>query len=372
MWWKATPRYIALGYKPIRQRLPGAKGDGRDLERAEEARRLTRAMVDRFAPDRLAPDTWAWLIRRYRTDRYSPYHELKANTRGGYDWQLDRWARALGDLPLGAMTFERARETQTAMAEKGRSASYIRRMFTTLRIVANYGRALRLPGARAAAEVLAEVRLRSAPKRQVFPTRAEIRAIVDEADARGLFAYATGLLMQWTLSLRGVDVFGQWLADPKGEGGIRKGDLRWDDGLTWAMVEPDLMGFSKVLSKTRGALPEPIRFPLEDAPELRARLRLLGNGGRVGPVITVDGLPYALDRRSKTFLRLKRALGLRDEITMMDTRAGALTDGQERGADLIALRDAAGHLDAATTNRYVRGREASIAKVVKLREGTKG
>ena len=52
---------------------------------------------------------------------------------------------------------------------------------------------------------------------------------------------------------------------------------------------------------------------------------------------------------------------------MMDTRAGALTDGSTAGADLLVLRDAAGHLDASTTNRYVRSREKNIGQVVKLR-----
>ncbi len=52
---------------------------------------------------------------------------------------------------------------------------------------------------------------------------------------------------------------------------------------------------------------------------------------------------------------------------MMDTRAGALTDGGRASADLLVLRDAAGHLDAATTNRYVRTREANIVRLVKMR-----
>jgi hypothetical protein len=168
------------------------------------------------------------------------------------------------------------------MAEKGRSLSYVKRMFTTLRIVTRYGKALKIPEAMAVASVLAEIRFKSPPKRQVAPTREEIRAIVDEADARGMFTYATGLLLQWVYALRGVDVFGQWLKDPSGTGGIRRGTERWADGLTWDMVEPDLSAFSKVISKTASALPDPIRFSLEDATEIQARLRLLGNEGRVG------------------------------------------------------------------------------------------
>ncbi len=57
----------------------------------------------------------------------------------------------------------------------------------------------------------------------------------------------------------------------------------------------------------------------------------------------------------------------RPQITMMDTRAGALTDGGRTGADLLVLRDAAGHLDAATSNRHLRSREANIGQVVTMR-----
>lgn len=208
-----------MGYTPVQVRLPGTKGDGLDLERAAEARRLTLAMLGTFAKADLPVGTWAWLIHRYRTDEFSPFHEAKANTRASYAWQLDRWTEAIGKLAIGALTYEKIKQTQAGMAEKGRSISYIKRMFTTLRIVARYGKALKIPEAVAVASTLAEIRFKSPPKRQVAPTREEIRAIVDEADAHGMFAYATGLLLQWVFALRGVDVFGQWLEDPTGRAG---------------------------------------------------------------------------------------------------------------------------------------------------------
>jgi hypothetical protein len=49
MWWKATPKYLRLGYTPERVRLPGTKGDGLDQERAAEARRQTLAMLAAFS-----------------------------------------------------------------------------------------------------------------------------------------------------------------------------------------------------------------------------------------------------------------------------------------------------------------------------------
>ncbi len=102
---------------------------------------------------------------------------------------------------------------------------------------------------------------------------------------------------------------------------------------------------------------------------LRAKVDDRRQTGRVGPVIASEheALPYTFTGRSQAFRRLRNRLKLRPEITMMDTRAGALTEGGRAGADLLVLQDAAGHLDASTTNRYVRSREANVVRLVKLR-----
>ena len=208
----------------------------------------------------------------------------------------------------------------------------------------------------------------SAPKRMVTPTRAQIRAIIDEADARGMFAFATGLLMQWTYMLRAVDVRGHWLP-AEGDGGIVRDGLRWQDGLTWDMIDADLEGFDKTISKTARSMPEPMRFDLTD--ELRSRLRLLGNGGRIGPVIvSSSGLPYEQKAWARTFARLRDHLGLPKEIALMDTRAGAITEAKHMGATPWQLRDAAQHKSVTTTDGYSRGRSESAATVVQLRNRT--
>ncbi len=380
VYWQASAKFRALGYEPANVALDGMAGDGMDLARAAEARRLTRAMLEHYRADRDHPaGTWAWLIARYQLDQFSPYHDVKANTRKSYAWQLERWSKGIGHMSIGAMDYERVRRTQADMIAKGRSLSYVKRMFTTLRIVAGYGKAIEVDAAARVSSILSEVKFRSAPKRTVAPTRAQILAIVDEADARGMFAFATGLLIQWVFAVRAVDVRGQWLeiaANDKDGGIIRtSGDkrLRWHDGLTWNHVDADLTAFTKVISKTSRSLPEPTRFSLTDAAEIRGRLRLLGNGKRVGPVIISErlGMPYTIEAWGRAFARLRDHLGLPKEITSMDTRAGALTEGSEMGADLMILRDGAGHMNSNTTNRYLRSREENIGKLVRLRSAEK-
>lgn len=365
-YWKCPKKYRDLGFKPTNVAL-GKIGEASDMDMAREARRLTCAMIDRYAAPDHPVGTWAWLINRYLTDRYSPFHKVKANTRESYVFYCRRWERAIGKLHIGAMTYEEIMKAEQAMKDNGRSASNIKRMFTHLRIVAGYGKALRLPEAREVADTMSEMKFSAGPRRNVHPTRAQIRAIIDEADARGLFAFATGLLIQWTYLLRAVDVRGQWLKTDGRQGGIVRNGQRWQDGLTWDMFEDDLSSFEKVISKTAKSNPEAYRFEVTD--ELRGRLRLLGSEGRIGPVIVSEryGAPYTRYSWSQTFRRLRDALDMPKELTLMDTRAGGITEARMMGADPYSLRDAAGHSNLSTTDRYARGRSEGAAKVIRLR-----
>lgn len=368
--WKAPKRYVDAGYKHTSARLEGHKGDGRDKERAAKCREYTRDMERWWQGEGQGPDhrTWAYLIARYKGDEFSPIRDVKANTREGYLDLISVWEQAIGHMTITSMTYETGRRIQQAMADKGRSRSNIKRHFVMLRTITSYGCVL--PETREAAvmarEVLAGIKLRSAPQRDVAPNYAQIRAIIDEADARGMFAFATGLLMQWTYMVRAVDIRGHWLPADASEGGIWRHGRRWQDGLTWDMVEPSLDRFRKVISKTEKSMPEAMEFTT--TPEIKARLQLLANGGRVGPVITAStGYPYTKDGWAQSFRRIRDHLGLPPEIKAMDLRAGGVTEAKNLGADPMALRDAAQHASVTTTDRYARNRSENINKVVELR-----
>jgi len=386
-YWKPTPKFRKMGYPVSSVRLPGEKGDGRDEERAREARRLTREMLAYYHADspKLEQGTWGWLIHRYRHDKHSPIRDVKANTLENYNWCLDRWETAIGHILIRNTTYEFLCDRRDTMLEKGRSVSYIHRMFNRLRAVASYGVLIEDPAAVKVNAVLSKMRFQSPPKRSVAPTREQVRAIVDEADARGMFAFATGILIQWTFALRAVDVRGQWLACDPAAGGItrklarnrRQKHLpvaweRWQDGLTWDMFDDDLGAFEKVISKTHKSMPDPIRFELTYAREIQMRLRILANRNRVGPVITSerDGMPYTKYGWSQAWARLRGDLGLPENVWMMDARAGAITEAKSLGADPYLLRDAAQHKNITTTDGYARGRSESVSKVVKLRSGS--
>ena len=370
--WKAPAKYRTAGYKITSMKLPGEKGDGNDTIRATICRQHTQDMMrwwndqEESAP---AYGTWKYLIGRYKSDAFSPYQDVKANTREVYDYLLARWEKAIGHMAVGDLDFTAIKTIEQTMKAKGRSVSNIKRMFTMLRTLARYGKALNLSGARDVADILGELRLRTPPSRSIAPTRAQIEAIVAEADKTGAKHFALGVLLQYELILRAVDVRGQWLTED-GEGGIVRNGKRWQDGLTWDMFSDDLTSFTKVISKTSKTMPEPYIFDLTDLPDIRRRLMEVRRS--VGPVIVSErhGLPYDRHAWSNAWRRFKAAAGITDDIRIMDARAGGITEAKLRGANPYDLRDAGQHSNIATTSRYARSRSETANKVVKLRKGS--
>ncbi len=378
IYWQPPKKYRAAGYKIGNVRLPGRADDGRDAERAAKARELTIDMLNWASGDiapRINPGTWGWLIARYKSDDVSPFRDLKPNSRDDYLFSLGRWEEAIGNAPIASTTLIELKSWQRGMQQKGRSASYIKRMFTMLRIVAGYGVALQAPGAREVKEILGEIRIKGPKARKVSPTPEQILAIVAAADTAGDTAFALGILLQWWLTLRAVDVRGQYLrmtaeeaAIAKAEGGITRGWFRWADGITWEMIDSDVTILTKTPSKTEDSAPDALEFDLTLLPEVRARLRSIPAEQRVGPVI-VDrkGMPFNRYTWSDKFRQYRRAAGVPEDVWMMDTRAGAINHAKRAGASPILMQHAANHASLDTTNRYIREQNMSIAQVIKMR-----
>lgn len=155
----------------------------------------------------------------------------------------------------------------------------------------------------------------------------------------------------------------------KHQGGITRGSFRWADGLTWDMVARDLSDFRKVPSKTEDSLDEELIFDLTLVPEVTERLRAIPTAARIGPVIRdpISGMPFDRYRWSAKFRTYRTAAGVPDNVWMMDTRAGAITDAKRAGASPVLMQHQANHASGDTTSRYIREKSASISKVVQLR-----
>ena len=368
-YWRASKPALKAGYAASPIRLPGEHGDGQDRKRAALCREYTRDMVRWMEGETDANDgKWRWVIARYLGDDTSPFRSVKSNTQANYREWLSKWQAGIGNAPVAACNHAELVRWQNAMKANGRSPSYIKRMFTMLRIVVNYGVMIENAECTRVSAILSKMRIKAPQPRKSAPTRAQIEGIVERADAAGQNAFATGLLIQWWFALRAVDVRGQWLPLREGEPvtGIIRNRRRWADGLTWDMIDRDVTQIVKTPSKTEAHDPEPMVLDLTDLPEIRERLIALGR--RAGPVfVNRKGEPFESRTWAHLFRRFARQAGVPDDIWMMDTRAGAITEAKAKGASPYDLRDAAGHRQLSTTDRYARDRSAGSAKVLKLR-----
>ena len=369
--WKCPKRYADAGYQPRSFALPGRKDDGRDAERAAICRDQTRQMVRWYnALDRSGPaaGTWAELFLRYEHDKYSPIHNVKITTKPHYLAQVAKLDAALGPLLISDLTYEVVMEMKLAMESKGRSVSYVTRLFKQFRAVASYGRTLGLPHADKACNVLSGVKLTTPPSRSVYPTRDQVRMIVEQADKWGMHAFACGFLMCFEMNLRPVDIRGQWAPATGSGAGIVNGK-RWQDGLSWDMISSDVTLLTKVISKTAKSMPEAYEFDLTQMPEIQQRLLKLRSKSAFGPVIISEktGKAYTISGWAQAFRRIRRHLGLPEELKSMDARAGGLTEASTVVSDPKMLRDAGQHKNSSTTDKYLRGRSASANKVIEMR-----
>ena len=368
-YWRASKAALKAGYSASPIRLPGEDGDSNHRRRADLCREYTREMVCWLEGGTDANDgTWRWVIARYLGDDTSPFRSVKANTQANYREWLGKWQVTIGNSKVAACNHAELVRWQNAMKEKDRSPSYIKRMFTMLRIVVNYGVMIEDAECARISLILSKMRIKAPQPRKSAPTREQIEAIVREADAAGQRAFAAGLLIQWWFALRAVDVRGQWLPIREGEPvtGIIRNRHRWADGMTWDMIDRDVTQITKTPSKTEARDPEPMILDLTETPEIRERLLEIGR--RAGPVlVNRKGEPFESRTWAHLFRRFARKAGVPDDIWMMDTRAGAITEAKMKGASPYDLRDAAGHRQLSTTDRYARDRSAGSAKVLKLR-----
>jgi hypothetical protein len=360
LYWRCTKKDAAAGYS-VKTVPLGKANDGQGDMIVRRAHSLTRDLMrwrDGLSGPKVEPGTWHWLIARYRSDDVSPYREVKPNTRVDYDVSLNRWVEAIGDVLVADCGHGDIKRWQIAMEAKGRSLHYIRAMFTKMRIVVGYGVMIEAAGANRLRDILGEMRFRAGGKRQVQATEAHVMAVVESADEAQDAGFALGALLQWWLTLRAVDVRGQWFTED--------GNSRWADGLTWDMI--DLPLIRKVPSKTARSMPDAIEWDLTPLPEVIARLEAIPTEQRVGPVIRQsNGRPFTQRLWAAHWRKHAQTAGVPDHVTMMDIRSGAMNHARSQGADLIAIRNQANHANASTTDRYMRGRQDDMNRVIELR-----
>lgn len=144
-------------------------------------------------------------------------------------------------------------------------------------------------------------------------------------------------------------------------------NLRWrkadDKNASWVDRDKGVIHFvpSKTLKTSRMAVDWPI------SPEIEAVLERARTAGSIKSQYVVHNREGGFWEDTAALRVWRRACNAAElgkhRYTIKDIRAKALTDAQRAGYDIKALRIAAAHTDAKTTEVYFKGREAPISTI---------
>lgn len=199
---------------------------------------------------------------------------------------------------------------------------------------------------------------------------------------------------QFECMFRQKDVIGEWV--PFNEPGpsalalasiggnslaIEDGNNKWMRGIRWEEIGFDRadekhVGSDLVLTHITSKRQKEIKVDLRLAPMVMEELALI-----YGPNFTRDDLPATgpiiineteqVPWYSQTYRRFWRiyadACGIPKTVRNMDSRAGAISEATDAGAELEHVRQAATHSDIAMTQKYSRGATEKIAGVQTMR-----
>lgn len=312
--------------------------------------------------------TLADLINAFRTDRDSPLvkpGKLRFVTKQSYLRLIDRIEMDHGHECLGEIKGRDFQRWHENWSEGGKvymghgMVGMLRTLFSFGAAMLDDAECLRL------STLLSKQRFAMGQPRVERLTSDQVNAIRAVAHREGFHSLALAQAFQFECMLRQRDVIGEWV--PVSEPGITAvlwhGE-KWLRGLTWEEIDAELI-LSHVTSKRLKLL----EVPLKAAPmvmEEFERFKVLPDRG---PIIVSEATdrPYADAAFRKLWREIATAAGVPKEVRNMDSRAGAISEATDAGADLEHIRHLSKHSQISMVQRYSRGAAEKAAGVMKTR-----
>jgi len=381
--WQARTDLVKKGYSPQTARLWDG-GEPNEIEASHIATQCRRLQADmkvwakegEFAYPDMPANTLRDLVNKYQTDEDSNFHKKRFAVRQSQVAMMRRIVARFGDVQLadikGRMLLAWHREWSGGGQKMAAAHDFISHLRTVLRFgaaILEHPDCIRLRG------VLTDMRFEMSKPRTERLTAEQAVAIREKAHQRGWAFLALAQAVQFELMLRQKDVIGEWV--PVTEPGISaviQGNQKWIMGIRWENIDEALTLRHKTSKRGKdievslrlaGMVMEEFEkmFGIPAAEIQRAHLPASG------PVILceVNGWPYRNTEFRRKWRKLANAAGIPKEVKNMDSRAGAISEATDAGADLEHVRHAATHSDIGMTQRYSRGSTDKVAGVMTLR-----
>lgn len=319
------------------------------------------------------------IIREYQTDPSSAFHKLRYHVREARAAFLSRVDKRYGHVKLKDIKAREFDEWYKAWLGDGKIAaahtliSHLRTIFGYAIVYLEDMQCARL------SLVLSKMKFPQCSPREQVLTAAQATAHRAMAHERGWPYMALGQALQFEMMFRQRDIIGEWV--PLSEPGISdvacKKYGKWGRGLRWEEIDENLI-CRHVTSKKQKL----IQVNLMNAPMVLEELGKLVPGSVVetetidpatgeakktvkvdrsmlpmtGPVILceVNAWPYTTTEWRRKWRKVADMAGIPKEVRNADSRAGAITEATEAGAELEHVRHAATHSDISQTQRYSR------------------
>lgn len=312
----------------------------------------------------------ASIIHAYRTDEDSPFKKLRYHSRQNYGSMLDRLELDHGFEAIAEIKARVVLRWHEDWIGPDNHVAMAHGLIGMLRTVVGFGATMMEDEDCAKlSAVLSSMRFKMPKPRSERLTAQQAIAIIETAHGMGLHSVAFAQAIQFDLMFRQKDVIGEWVPESElGQSDVRDGQgHKWLRGVRWNEIDTSLI-LRHVTSK-RGKL---IEVDLKLAPLVMAEFtRILESGvtPAPGPMIVseTDGLPYINYQFRRLWRMVADKAGVPKHIKNMDSRAGAISEATDAGADIEKVRHAATHSNSSMTQRYSRGSAEKTAEVMELR-----
>jgi hypothetical protein len=376
-YWQARSDLVNDGYSPQTARLwAGAEPTEAEAEHiAAQCRRLQSDMLmfsrqGGFVVADKQVETLRELVNKYQTDPSSSHLKKRYHVRKNHDSTLRRIVAARGDTPLAEIKAKTILLWYDDWSGGGEKLSMGHSFMAMLRTMFGFGAMmLESPDCERLSAVMHHMRFKSHGAREEALTADQAVAIRNKAREIGWFSIALGQALQFDLILRQKDVIGEWV--PMSAPGVsdftaRKG--KWLRGLKWSEIDKDL-----VLRHITSKKEKPLVIDLNLAPMVQEELAFVkahqGELPKKGPMVICEAtcLPWVAGEYRRKWRMVARLCGVPDNVFNMDSRAGAISEASEAGAELEHIKHAATHSNIAMTERYSRLGTKKVANVQRIR-----
>lgn len=318
---------------------------------------------DEFAPDTFAPKrrkaaagplTIECLVTAYQTDKLSTYHKLRYHVRMNHDGMLRRIVEKHGRKQLVQIKYRTLREWHQEWSHDGEKIAVAHSAMAQLRTLFSFGMTmLEDSQCERLSLIMSKTRFPVPPPRTERMTAEQAIAIRKAAHARGWHSIALAQAFQFELMLRQKDVIGEWVPfDEPGVSDVAYHVMKWLHGIRWSEIDDNL-----ILRHVTSKKSKPVQHNLKLAEMVMEELALLGERPKSGPILICEhtNRPWLTGEFRRKWRIVANDAGVPKAVKNMDSRAGAITEATEAGADLEHVKHAAAHSNIAMTQRYSRG-----------------